>query len=157
MTEMPSAFNWNFDLRVPRYSGTSLSEFWFSFILMNGIFLLVYLLRNSSYPRRISWFAFLLFCLYAFWDTDYFSFANTFYRGLDNFRDPIYKYILLFSFGSYIVFRLWIWGIGLLLVYFTTKRYELDENIMCYVFTLFFMLNSRMPVLHWGWLYFFGD
>ena len=160
MKEMPSVFNWNFDLHVPRLTGTSLSEFWFCFILMNGIFLLVYSLRYSYYSRRVTWLVFLLFCLYAFWDTDYFSFANNFYKGLDNFRDPIYKFISLLSFGSYIIFRLWIWGISLLLVYLTTKRYELNVNIMCYVFTLFYMLTFSyaraslgMALFFWGFSY----
>ena len=36
--DTPSAFNWDFDLHIPRYTGTALSEFWFNFILMNAIF-----------------------------------------------------------------------------------------------------------------------
>ena len=155
--DTPSAFNWDFDLHIPRYTGTALSEFWFNFILMNAIFLLVYFLRKYPYPRKISWAMVLIFCLYAFWDTDYFSFANNFYSGLENFRDPLYQYISIFSLKSYIIIRFWIWGIGLLLVYHTAKRYKLHENTMCYIFTVFFMLTFSYARVSLGMaLYFYG-
>ena len=155
--DMPSAFNWAFDLHIPRYTGTSLSEFWFNFILMNVTFLLVYLLKNSYRTRKVSWFLLLIFCLYAFWDTDYFSFASNFYNGLEDFRDPLYKYISYLSFDSYIIFRFWIWGTALVLVYLTAKKFRLNTNIMCYVFTIFFMLTFSYARVSLGMaLYFFG-
>lgn len=155
--DMPSAFNWGFDLHIPRYTGTALSEFWFNFILMNVIFFIVYIYRNRMCPRNISWLLILVFCLYAFWDTDYFSFANVFYRGLNHFRDPIYKYISFFSFGSYLIFRFWIWGVGLWLVYNTAKRFGLEMNVLCYVFAIFFMLTFSYARVSLAMaLYFFG-
>lgn len=152
---MPSVFNLSFDLQVPRYTGVALSEFWFNLILMNLIFVLVYIYRRKRYPMYITWTSFLFFCLFAFWDTDYFSFANTFYNGLDDFRDIIYKYFSYISFGSYILFRLYIWGIATLLVYKTSLRFGLNTNIMCFVFTLFFMLTFSYARASLGMAFFF--
>lgn len=152
---MPSVFNLAFDLQLPRYTGVALSEFWFNFILMNLIFMFVYIYRNKKYPAIITWITILIFCLFAFWDTDYFSFARTFYNGLENFRDPIYKYFSYVSFDSYIIFRLYIWGIALFLVYKTSKRFDLNTNIMCFVFTLFFMLTFSYARASLGMAFFF--
>ena len=157
MNDMPSAFNWDFDLHVPRYSGTALSEFWFNFLIMNIIFLLVSRYKFHSQEKKGLWFALLLFCLYAFWDTDYFSFARVFYEGLEDFRDPIYQYIAKISFGSYIVFRFWIWGGAILLVRDTAKRFKLNENNFCFVFTVFFLLTFSYARVSLGMaLYFWG-
>lgn len=157
MNDMPSAFNWEFDLHVPRYTGTALSEFWFNFIIMNIIFLLVSRNKFNPSEKRILWFAVLFFCLYAFWDTDYFSFARVFYEGLEDFRDPIYQYISELSFGSYIIFRLWVWGISIMLVRDTAKRFGLNLNNFCYVFTIFFLLTFSYARVSFGMaLYFWG-
>lgn len=157
MNDMPSAFNWDFDLHVPRYSGTALSEFWFNFLIMNIIFLLVSRYKFHSQEKKGLWFALLLFCLYAFWNTDYFSFARVFYEGLEDFRDPIYQYIAKISFGSYIVFRFWIWGGAILLVRDTAKRFKLNENNFCFVFTVFFLLTFSYARVSLGMaLYFWG-
>lgn len=157
MNETPSVFNWNFDLHIPRYSGTALSEFWFNFIIMNLIFLLVSRYKFHSPEKKELWLAVLFFCLYAFWDTDYFSFARVFYEGLANFRDPIYYYISKISFCSYIIFRLWIWGISILLVRDTAKRFNLEQNNFCYVFTIFFLLTFSYARVSLGMaLYFWG-
>lgn len=152
---MPSVFNLSFDLQVPRYSGVALSEFWFNLILMNFIFVLAYIYRRKQHRVSITWFFFLLFCLFAFWDTDYFSFANIFYKGLDDFRDIIYKYFGNISLGSYILFRLYIWGIAIFLVYKTSLRFGLNANTMCFVFTLFFMLTFSYARASLGMAFFF--
>lgn len=155
LTLSKSAFNWNFDLNIPRPDGTSLSEFWFCLILMNAVFLIAYLLKDSKTTRKLSWCSVVLFCLYAFWDTDYFSFGRTFYKGFEDFRDPIYYYISLFSFGSYIIFRLYVWGGGLLLAYLTAKRLNLNENIFIYVFAVFFMLTFSYARVSLGMAFYF--
>lgn len=155
--DMPSAFNWDFDLHLPRYTGTSLSEYWFNFILMNIVFFVVYQRKDSKQQRKISWLLVILFLLYAFWDTDYFSFARTFYEGLDDFRDPIYQYISNLSFNSYLIFRLWIWGGGLYITYLTAKKLNLNPNTFLYVFTIFFLLTFSYARVSLGMaLYFYG-
>ena len=152
---MPSVFNLAFDLHVPRYTGVALSEFWFNLILMNVIFVIAFIYRKKKRPAVITWISFLVFCLLAFWDTDYFSFARSFYEGLEDFRDIIYKYFSYVSFGSYLIFRLYIWGIALYLVYKTSKRFGLNTNIMCFVFTLFFMLTFSYARASLGMAFFF--
>lgn len=157
MNDIPSAFNWEFDLHVPRYTGVALSEFFFNFIIMNIIFILVSRNKYDLLEKKSLWFVILFFCLYAFWDTDYFSFAAIFYEGLENFRDPIYYYISKISFGSYIIFRLWIWGVAILLLRDIARRFGLNQNNFCYIFAVFFLLTFSYARVSLGMaLYFWG-
>ncbi|MDE6091223.1 MAG: EpsG family protein [Duncaniella sp.] len=141
MGETQSVFNWDFNLHIPRVNGTALSEFWFNFILINIIFFLLYNWRGAKQIHYSSWWLVVFFCLVAFWDTDYFSFARIFYEEIEEFRDPIYKYISSVCFGSYIIFRFIIWGGALYLVYRTSVRLKLNRNKFIYIFAVFFLLT----------------
>lgn len=122
---------------------------------MNFIFVVAYWNRKKRIPIRFTWFLILLFCLYAFWDTDYFSFRYMFYSSLEDFRDPLYYYLSKISFGSYTIFRFLIWGAGLLLVIKTVKRFGISPNIAAYVFTIFFMLTFSYARVSLGMAMFF--
>lgn len=89
------------------------------------------------------WLLVFLFCVYAFWGADYYSFCDIFLTPmrLENFRDPLYQYLAIFSFGSYSVFRAYIWGGAILVFLLTLKRLNLDYNIALYVFISFFLLT----------------
>ncbi|MCM1140004.1 MAG: EpsG family protein [Muribaculum sp.] len=141
MNETQSVFNLDFELQIPRINGTALSEFWFNFILLNIIFLIISRRKNSHQIYYSSWWLVVFFCLVAFWDTDYFSFARIFYEEIEDFRDPLYKYISTVCFGSYIIFRFIIWGGALYLVYRTSLRLNLEENRFIFIFTIFFLLT----------------
>lgn len=154
---LSSVFNWNLDLDLPRYGLIYRSEYIFNFILMNICLVSGYLNRYKQMKQLAPWILTLFFCLYAFWDEDYFSFAEGFYHGLKDFRDLLYPPLLAISFGSYILFRFYIWGIALLLYYKTTKRFKLKANIAIYVFIFFFLLTFSYARVSLGMAcYFYG-
>lgn len=134
------------------------NQYIFNFVLMNIIFIINYFSRKNYKIRKSSWLWLLVFCLYAYWDTDYFSFREIFYTSLDvDFRDPLYYYLSLFSFDSYIVFRFYIWGGALLLLYKTAQRLHLDINMYTFVFSIFFLLLFSYSRVSLGMaMYFYG-
>ena len=81
------------------------NQYIFNFVLMNLIFVVAYFNRNKRIPEYFTWFLILIFLLYAYWDTDYFSFRHSFHTSLEGHRDPLYYYIGLLSFNSYTIFR----------------------------------------------------
>lgn len=133
------------------------NQYIFNFILMNVIFIFAYAYRNRNQSKPITWCLILIFLLFAYWDTDYFSFRQMFYTSLENFRDPMYYYLSLASFDSYTLFRLIIWGSALLLFKKTTDRYEISPNIAAYVFAIFFLLTFSYARVSLGMaMYFYG-
>ena len=150
-----SVFNSAFDLELPRYDTIYLSEYIFDFILLNICLCISYNYRNSKIPTFLPWFLTLIFCLYAFWDTDYFTFAFGFSRGLPNVRDFIYPYLAYISFDSYIIFRLYIWGIGIILYYYTSKRFNIRRNLAIFIFISFFLLTFSYARASLGMAFYF--
>lgn len=132
-------------------------EFWFSFIFFNIIVFIEYLCARDKEFRRIAWILPLVFCIWAFWDTDYYSFKYIFQHPSPSFRDPLYYYLTFISFDSYSIYRLIIWGGALLLYYKTCSRLELNKNIAAYIFTVFFLLTFSFARASLGMaLYFYG-
>lgn len=132
-------------------------QYIFNFILMNVIFIFAYAYRNRNQSKPITWCLILIFLLFAYWDTDYFSFRHLFYTSLENFRDPLYYYLSLISFNSYTIFRLVIWGTALLLFKKTSDRYGISPNIAAYVFSIFFLLTFSYARVSLGMaMYFYG-
>lgn len=132
-------------------------QYIFNFILMNVIFLFVYAYRYKRQSTPITWSLILVFLLFAYWDTDYFSFRQMFYTSLENFRDPMYYYLSLASFDSYTLFRLIIWGSALLLFKKTSDRYGISPNITAFVFSIFFLLTFSYARVSLGMaMYFYG-
>ena len=115
------------------------------FVLVYWIFLifLSYRIKDNIITNKWVWFLFYIFCLYAFWCTDYFTYKYKFKAGyfdLD-YKDPVYAYIQQYSYGSYILFRTLIWGSALFLYYKTIKRFDININFVAYVFCVFFLLT----------------
>ena len=132
-------------------------QYIFNFVLMNVIFLFVYAYRYKRQSTPITWSLILVFLLFAYWDTDYFSFRQMFHTSLENFRDPLYYYLSLVSFDSYTFFRLIIWGSALFLFKKTTDRYGIAPNIAAYVFAIFFLLTFSYARVSLGMaMYFYG-
>lgn len=132
------------------------NQYIFNFVLMNIIFLLCYIFRNDRKSHIITWLLILVFCLYAYWDTDYFSFREIFYSpNFKDFRDPLYYYLSLISFESYTFFRLLIWGTALLLYKKAIDRFEISSNIAICIFAIFFMLTFSYARVSLGMAIFF--
>ncbi len=133
------------------------NEYIFNFVLMNIIFAFTYLNRKSPYVGHMGWLLLLVFCLFAYWDTDFFTFRETFYTELKDFRDPLYYYIGEISLGSYTIFRLLIWGTALYLFKKTLNRFEISQNIAAYIFAVFFLLTFSYARVSLGMaMYFYG-
>lgn len=134
------------------------NQYIFNFILMNIIFIISYINRSKKNNVKFTWFLLIIFCLFAYWDTDYFSFRD-FYLSPDfvNFRDPLYYYLSLFSFNSYTIFRLIIWGGGLLFYIKSLKNFNIPLNISAFVFAIFYLLTFSFGRISLGvCMYFFG-
>lgn len=119
------------------------NQYLFNFILMNVIFLVSYISRKNNKTAIINWFLILVFCLYAYWDTDYFTFAQTFYsfNKLHGYRDPLYYYLSFFTLGSYTLYRLLIWGGALLLYKKSLERFNVPLNLSAFIFAVFYLLT----------------
>ena len=124
---------------------------------MNICLISGYLNRNRTVKQYAPWILTILFCLYAFWDQDYFNFAEDFYDGLKEFRDYLYLPLSYISLGSYVIFRLFIWGLALLLYYKTSNRFKIKPNISIFVFIFFFLLTFSYARVSLGMAsYFYG-
>jgi len=133
------------------------NQYIFNFILMNVIFVFSYPRKNNRKTLVFSWLLMLLFCLFAYWDTDYFSFREGFYTSLRDFRDPLYYYLSCISFNSYTLFRFYIWGGALLLFVKTVKRLHININMCAFVFSIFFLLIFSYARVSLGMaMYFYG-
>lgn len=157
MTTEESAFNLDFDLHLLRPPGATLSEYVFCFILLNTILLFAYYNRKRKSTELSIWIIVVIFCTYAFYDTDYFTFGQDFVHGLKDFRDPLYMYISQISFGSYTLFRLYIWGTAIFLIYKLFKKFSVPPNYAIYIFSSFFLLTFAYARASLGMsLYFYG-
>lgn len=145
------------DLSTLLQEEATLNQYIISFVLMNIIYIVAYYNRNKRYPVQITWILILVFCLYAFWDTDYFSFRYIFHTELEDFRDPLYSYIGEISFDSYTIFRLLIWGTAIYLFRRTVDRLNISYNVAAYIFTVFFLLTFSYARVSLGMaMYFYG-
>lgn len=113
----------------------------FDFILMNIIFIVSYVDLKSSNIKLLPWILVIFYCLFAFQNSDYFTYLDMFGSFTLDFRDPFYYFVQEASFGSYIVFRLLIWGNALLLVFCTAKRFHIRKNVFIFVFSILFLLT----------------
>lgn len=119
----------------------SVMEFSFCFAIMNITFLTAYYYADCVKSERITWIMALFFCLFAFWDTDFFTFRRGFYTNFISAKDPLYEQISDFAFDSYTLFRFLVWGTALYLYKCICKRFELSYNISIYIFIFFFLLT----------------
>lgn len=152
---MRSVFNWNFDLYLPRYGNIAESEFWFCLILLNIIYIIAIILRQNKRSLSLCWILNLVFCLYAFWDIDYFNLADGYYAGLKDFRDYLYTLFIPISFHSYIIFRLYIWGAALFIYYLILRFNNINPNIGIYIFSFFFLLTFSYARVSLGMVFYF--
>lgn len=116
-------------------------QYLFDFVLFNLILLYAFISRNKKSTIILFWILALLFCLYAFWGGDYIGYLSEFTYSMDkSYRDPLYYYIKLISFDSYILFRFWVWGGALFFLFKTSKRLNLPSNLFFFIFTCCFLL-----------------
>lgn len=145
------------DLSILQQGEATKMQYAFCFIVVNIIFFICFMQQNSKKTAFYSWILMLFFCIYAYWDTDYFTFKQSFYISLKDFRDPLYYYLSFISFNSYSIFRLLIWGTALFLVVRTIKRLFLPQNLAAFIFSVFFLLTFSYARVSLGMaMYFYG-
>lgn len=126
----------------PQYlkDSANLGEYWFCFILMNLCFLLSYCFVFRQEKNNLIWFLILFFCIYSFWEVDFYGLAQFFF-GVEDFKEPAYEYVRIISFGTYPLFRLYIWGCSLFFISKIIRLYTLPQNMFIYIFLIFFLLT----------------
>jgi hypothetical protein len=125
--------------------------------------------KNSSF---FVWLLFLIFCLFSFWSGDWFHYreiverigANEIdflsIRSDSNLEIPYY-YIINVVGQWYILFRLIVWGGGLVIVYLTGKRLMLNREALGLSFSVFALVmfcyarvSLAMAIGFWGLSFF---
>lgn len=95
---------------------------------------------SSPIRKRLLWFGCLVYCLFAFCDGDYFHYKQGFLDYKEGYElyslEEIYLKILEFS-PFYLIFRLIVWGMALLLLYFSAKLLGVWNSIFIYCFVSF--------------------
>ena len=89
-------------------------------------------LTRSSRPAKWAVLFVLVFCVFAFWDTDYFHYFNWFYYQRDSeFSQSIEKIYILIAdtVGDYNLFRLIVWGSSIYLCGQLSKRLQLPLGL----------------------------
>ena len=108
-------------------------------------FLLRGALRDKAVPKNNYFFACLLiliFCIYPAWGGDYFHYRESFFsikqNGYTNMEIP-YQYIIKNIADTYFQFRLMVWGVALLLLYYTQKSLPVPLVLCSVIFCLLFL------------------
>lgn len=136
----------------------SLEDYWLDFILVNITYIASYFHRNikGGAFAGLSWCLCLVFCLFAFWDSDYFSFQNWFiYQSNKGFRDLLYPVLHPFALGNYTLFRFYIWGAALLLYAKTAQRFGICKNSAVFFFAFFFLMTFSYARASLGMAFYF--
>lgn len=116
----------------------------FNQYLFNLLFYLLLSIMSLYYTKRekpitMTWLLIVVFCIYSYFAGDWFNYKHSLPFINSDYKDPIYYYFALLSNKNYIVFRLLIWGLATLLVYFLSKRLILNTNVVVFVFIWLFL------------------
>lgn len=121
-------------------------------ILMFAI-MLIYAINNRQCVNRkppiFTHIMIILFCVFAFWDTDYYGYLES--LKLIDFRfpdaeqqthlEPLYVWIAHFVKGDYTIFRLCIWGISYMLFIKTLQNLDIYNRQAIALFIVYFLLT----------------
>ena len=108
-------------------------------VLINLVLFTVifFLLRKSLKPGKrvskanitFSKVCIFLFCIFAFYDTDYFHYREIMDLSFDDYAhlEDVYKYIIDFVDRNYTLFRTIVWGGALCIFIQTIKRLKIEQ------------------------------
>lgn len=110
--------------------------------------------------RRLSYLIIILFCLFSFWGSDWFHYAEKYSLMVEDYQttiESVYYFIAQNLSPNYLVFRMVIWGGGLILLYFTVKRLDINIDLFLLVFGCIWVIyfsyarvSLAMAVLFFG-------
>ena len=115
------------------------SQYLFCLIFYLILVLAAWRWKLNEKPKTLTWILTLLFCLFSYFNADYFHYEEELMRLDQSYKDFFYYYIAEISGRVYWLFRLIIWGSALLLFYLTSNRLGLQKNLSIYVFVVFFL------------------
>lgn len=121
----------------------------FNLILIGIIFLLLYpaYFKNIATPKwqiYTAVFCIFLFSMFSFWGSDWFHYQNDFIK-IKNYAntrtniEDVYVYIIKNICANYFVFRVIVWGTGLLLFHLTLNQLELYPQLAWFFFGTLFL------------------
>ena len=117
-------------------------DFVLVFFLLNLALIVSYICFKTNRNSLLPWLMALVFCLFAKWETDYFTFQQSFTHGINNdYQDPIYYYLQFLSLDSYLAFRTWIWGLSLFFLYKTCIKMQVSPTIVIFVLASSFLMT----------------
>lgn len=90
----------------------------------------------------------LLFCVFAFWDTDYYGYINAIelidpdipFENQRTHLEQLYFWIIMFVNQNYTLFRVCIWGVAYVLFLKTLKNICVNNNETIALFIVYFLL-----------------
>ena len=115
------------------------NQYLFCLIFYLLIIVIAWKWKLNEKPKTLTWILALLFCLFSYFNSDYFHYEEDLMQLDQSYKDFFYYYIAEISGRVYWLFRLIIWGSALLLFYFTSNRLGLHKNLSIFVFSVFFL------------------
>ena len=116
--------------------------------------------KASSLRRSTSIIIIFLFCLFSFWGPDWFHYAEKFgvlINDYDSDIEDIYYYIAKYLSPNYLIFRMIVWWGGLLLLFQTIKRLNVNRDLFLLVFGCVWLIyfsyarvSLAMSILFYG-------
>lgn len=112
----------------------------FSFLFGQLLLATTYICFRYEKKEWLPWILMFILCLTYYFDTDYFSYKEDYVAGLPivGYKEPLYLLLRKLSSGSYILWRVYIWGTALLLFRLTCKRLDIGSIVAIYALVMFY-------------------
>lgn len=101
-------------------------------------------ISNQGYSTVLGICATLFLCIFAFYDSDYYHYLEIFQSVSTDFIyhvEDVYIPIALFAKGNYTVFRACVWGVAVLLAFWTFRRLDLPFPLVVLCFLCLIVLK----------------
>lgn len=124
----------------PYFALINLAEYLLIVLLTRKVFCYPYTLSFSN--RKLLYLLIVFFCMFSWWGFDYYGYQKEYFALTNDYNcnlEEVYRWIANNIAPNYIVFRLEIWGTGLLLFYLAVKRLNLPIDLAMSVFALLYM------------------
>lgn len=117
--------------------------FFFSYILARKYSSTAYKSKIPASNIRLLWLVILIFCLFPFWGGDYFGYMKDFALikiGQPTTLEDIYVDIINYITPTYFLFRLFVWGGAIYLLFKTAKTVNIDVSLFAFLFISLYLL-----------------
>lgn len=104
---------------------------------------LKYPFKVSKAKYNIGWILCLVFCLFSFWGTDWYSYLETFAfikAGCGTNLENVYVWIIQNISPNYLSFRLIVWGGALLLFLKTVNNLSVSKELVLFLFGVIYII-----------------